>query len=298
MTRKALGLAAALVLGVAFTVAVAQVRRPMPPTTAPQSPAQLAMRALNEGRYDEAVSTYQRALELNPAFNIALVHLGNTYVHTGQYTEAIAAFRRYLQSATSDFEVRRGHRSLAVAELRRGHLSDALAFARKAGADLPLTITEARVRIAMGEDPDRIAGLLHPPVAGPNRGSRIGERAWCHVQGLLALKHGAADQAIEYFRTGIGDRPTISDPEPLEDMLANGYLELGRVAEAIAEFDRILKVNPRYPLAHYRLGLAYEKQGQPAQARRAYEQFLVVWLKADQDAPELVKARERIAALR
>jgi hypothetical protein len=119
-------------------------------------------------------------------------HLGNTFVQTGQYTDAIAAFRRYLQDATSDFETRRGYRSLAVVELRRGRLTDALAFARKAGVDLPLTITEARIRIAMGEPPDRIAGLLRPPPAGPNRGSRLGERGWCNVQGLLALKRGAA----------------------------------------------------------------------------------------------------------
>ena len=57
MTRKAIGLAAALVVGVTFTVVVAQVRRPLPPGAAvPQSPAQLATRALNEGRYDEVAS--------------------------------------------------------------------------------------------------------------------------------------------------------------------------------------------------------------------------------------------------
>jgi tetratricopeptide (TPR) repeat protein len=246
------------------------------------------------GRYDEAVSTYQRALELNPKFNFAVVHLGNTFVQTGQY---IAQFRRYLQDATSDFETRRGYRNLAVVELRRGRLTDALAFARKAGVDLPLTITEARIRIAMGEPPDRIAGLLRPPPVGPNRGSRTGERPWCNVQGLLALKRGAADEAIGHFRSGVQDRPTSAEPEPLDDILANAYLELGRYDDAIGEFDRILRINPRYPLAHFRLGLAYEKKGQPAQARRAYEQFLVVWLKADKDAPELVKARERIAAL-
>ncbi|MGE3955675.1 MAG: tetratricopeptide repeat protein [Vicinamibacterales bacterium] len=55
MTRKALGLAA-LVLGATFTVAVAQVRRPSVPMPVPQTPAQLAMRALNEGRYDEAAT--------------------------------------------------------------------------------------------------------------------------------------------------------------------------------------------------------------------------------------------------
>ena len=60
MTRKAFGLAAALVLGVTFTVAVAQVRRAPTPVAVAQSPAQLAMRALIEGRYDEVATLTER----------------------------------------------------------------------------------------------------------------------------------------------------------------------------------------------------------------------------------------------
>ena len=249
------------------------------------------------GLYDQAVAAYQRALELNPKFGVATIHLGNTYVQTGQYDDAIATYRRYLKGAASDNEVRRGYRSLAIVELRRGRLAEALSFAQRAGADQPLTITEARIRIAMGEPPDRIAGLLQPPADGPNRGSRLSVRAWNHVQGLLALKRGAGEEAITRCREAIADRPLGTDPEPLEDALANAYLELGRYDEAIAEFERILKINARYPLAHYGLGLAFEGKRQPALARRAYEQFLSVWAKADSDIPEVVRARERLAAL-
>src|SRR4029079_2997111 len=93
MTRKALGLAAALVLGVAFTVAVAQVRRPMPPTTAPQTPAQLALRALIEGRYDEVV-----ALPGKEQFDPTLVALhARALVERGQYKEAEDILRPVVQ---------------------------------------------------------------------------------------------------------------------------------------------------------------------------------------------------------
>ena len=85
MTRKALGLATALVLGVTFTVAVAQVRRPMPPTAAvPQTPAQLAMRALIEGRYDEVVSLTEK-----DQFDPTLVALhARALIERGKYKEA------------------------------------------------------------------------------------------------------------------------------------------------------------------------------------------------------------------
>jgi tetratricopeptide (TPR) repeat protein/DNA-binding winged helix-turn-helix (wHTH) protein len=250
------------------------------------------------GLYDQAVTAYERALKLDPKFGIARVHLGNTYVQTGQYTEAIATFRRYLEGAASDFDVRRGYRSLAIVALRRGKLDDALVLARRAGAGQPMTMVEARIRIAKGESPDRISGLLQPPPPSPNRGSRGGERAWSAIQGLLALKRGEGDKAIAQYREAIQNRVTASDPETFEDVLANAYLELGRFDEAIAEFERILKINPRYPLAHYGLGLAYEGKRQSESARKSYEQFLTVWAMADSDIPEVLNARARLAALK
>ncbi|MFN7914937.1 MAG: tetratricopeptide repeat protein [Vicinamibacterales bacterium] len=89
MTRKALGLAAALVLGVSFTVAVAQVRRPSQPTAAPQTPAQLAMRALNEGRYDEAASIAGRD-QFDPT--LVAIH-ARALIARGQYKEAEGILR-------------------------------------------------------------------------------------------------------------------------------------------------------------------------------------------------------------
>ncbi len=85
MTRKAIGLAAALVVGVTFTVVVAQVRRPLPPGAGvPQSPAQLATRALNEGRYDEVASIAGR-----DAFDPTLAALhAQALIARGKYKEA------------------------------------------------------------------------------------------------------------------------------------------------------------------------------------------------------------------
>ena len=53
-----------------------------------------------------------------------------------------------------------------------------------------------------------------------------------------------------------------------------------------------------YGKRHYGLGLAFEGKRQPELAKRAYEQFLSVWAKADTDIPEVVKARQRLEALR
>jgi tetratricopeptide (TPR) repeat protein len=84
MTRKALGLAAALVLGVLFTVAVAQVRRPQSPPAAPQTPAQAARKALVAGHYDEVI-----ALTSKEQFDPTLVALhARALIERGKYKEA------------------------------------------------------------------------------------------------------------------------------------------------------------------------------------------------------------------
>jgi len=67
---------------------------------------------------------------------------------------------------------------------------------------------------------------------------------------------------------------------------------LGRLDEAIAEYERILKLNPNYPLANYRLAEVYARKGQPDLARASYARFLQIWKEADQDLPEVIAAKK------
>ena len=94
MTRKALGLAAAaLVVGITFTVAVAQVRRPLSaPPPVSQTPAQLALRALIEGRYDDVVSLTSKE-QFDPA--IVALH-ARALIARGKYKEAEELLRAHL----------------------------------------------------------------------------------------------------------------------------------------------------------------------------------------------------------
>jgi tetratricopeptide (TPR) repeat protein len=93
MTRKALGLAAVLVVSAAlFTVAVAQSRRPSAPNS-PQTPAQLAMRALVEGRYDDVA-----ALTEKDQFDPTLVAIrARADIERGKYEQAETLLRPAVQ---------------------------------------------------------------------------------------------------------------------------------------------------------------------------------------------------------
>jgi len=115
------------------------------------------------------------------------------------------------------------------------------------------------------------------------------------VRGSYLLKSGAANEAIEALKQAINQRPQSWTIDTREDCLANAYLELGRLDEAIAEYQRVLKLNPNYPLVHYHLALAYERKDQRDQARSEYQQFLQTWKDADADVPEVIAAKKALA---
>lgn len=104
---------------------------------------------------------------------------------------------------------------------------------------------------------------------------------------------GSGIRAAEYFKQALRHRPLIANIESLEDCLANAYLDLGRLDEANAEYQRVLRTNPDHALSPYRLAL--DRRGQRADSRAELERFVQIWKEADPEIPELVDARARLA---
>ena len=59
-----------------------------------------------------------------------------------------------------------------------------------------------------------------------------------------------------------------------DDCLADGYLKLGRLDDAIAEYQRVLARNPNAALARYHLAEACARKDDKSLAREQYQQFL------------------------
>ncbi len=91
--------------------------------------------------------------------------------------------------------------------------------------------------------------------------------------------------AVQHFQEALKHRPPIWATDVYEDCLALAYLKLGRIDPAIEELQRILQLNPRYPLASFHLAQALERKGQLVEAQAAYRRFLDAWREADQDIP-------------
>jgi predicted Zn-dependent protease len=81
------------------------------------------------------------------------------------------------------------------------------------------------------------------------------------------------------------------------------YLLLHEGSKATAEFQKfvdhhsLVANNPLFAIAHLGLARAYALQGDTAEARAAYQDFLALWKDADPDIPILIAAKAEYAKL-
>jgi tetratricopeptide (TPR) repeat protein/DNA-binding winged helix-turn-helix (wHTH) protein len=250
------------------------------------------------GRYPDAIQEYERALALKPDFEVSVVHLANTLYQTGRYAESLQKFQRFIEIAPANAERARGYSGIAVIQRSKGRLDEAERAARQSLAN-DRTAPGQMLEVALARGDLTAAEKLKSALEKIHRASRGGRgdlRELPYCQGLFELKSGRATEAIEKFKEVLLHLAPTWNVNAYEDCLANAYLELGRFDEAIVEYERILKLNPNYPLVHYHLAQAYERKGDRDQAHAEYQRFLQVWKDADADIPEVVTTKKILGA--
>jgi len=131
------------------------------------------------------------------------------------------------------------------------------------------------------------------------------------LRALFALKRGEPANAIEQLRVaspyelgipGIDFNFFFGGLYPAY-VRGESYLAAHQGTEAAAEFQKILHhrgivfSDPIGALAHLGLGRAYTLQGDTANAKAAYQNFLTLWQSADADIPILKSAKAEYAKL-
>jgi len=133
------------------------------------------------------------------------------------------------------------------------------------------------------------------------------------LQGEIYLTEGKPEKAVEILVKSVGfNIPTTRDLTdyfaynlPVEkDTLARAYKAMGETDKAIAEYGRLMTIDPANqvrqlipPIYHYRLARLYEDKGLADEARKQYQKFLEVWKDADPGRPEVADAKKRLSAL-
>ena len=108
----------------------------------------------------------------------------------------------------------------------------------------------------------------------------------------LLLEHGGnPDVALTYAQVA---RRGLPDAAFTADTLGWAYYRKGSYTLAVGMFDEALKNNPENPDYHYHLGLAYQKNSDPARAREHFEKAL----KIKPDFPQADEIRKTLAQLK
>jgi len=187
-----------------------------------------------KGDVRQAVSTYEEALRVRPDYAEAHYNLANALLDAGKSEEAVDHFERALRSMPASADV---HNNLGIALAGQGRLKEAAAEFRDA---LRLDPNSAKAHRNLG---DTLASL------------------------------GAPDESIDHLRMAVEIDP--SDSAAHYD-LASGLLEAGRLDEAIAEFRAALKLAPDNVEAHNNLGIALGSQGKIDEAAAEFKRALAI----------------------
>jgi tetratricopeptide (TPR) repeat protein/DNA-binding winged helix-turn-helix (wHTH) protein len=246
------------------------------------------------GRYPEAIDSYERAIALDPSFEVALVHKGNAYFQMGRYRDAIRAYGQYVAKSEIASDRARGYGCMAVVELALGRLAAADAAARESERLGHATGEAFLIAVERGDPVKAEAAYRQAEARSPARGARGSGRYASYLEGRWALFQGRFDDAIAALREITRYGAPLYSMDAFEDALGQAYLKLGRLDDAIAEFERVLRLNSNFGPARFGLAQSLDRRGLVDRARAEYEVFLHSWRDADADAPLVVTARKRL----
>ncbi len=127
------------------------------------------------------------------------------------------------------------------------------------------------------------------------------------IRAAIELSNNNPDKAVELLRTmpyELGHTPgSLPNLFPLY-VRGLAYLQAGRGEQAAADFQKIID-HPGVvyyfivaPLSRLQLGRAQVRMGDPAAARKSYQDFLTLWKDADPDIPIYQQAKAEYARLR
>lgn len=245
------------------------------------------------GRPEVAEHYFRRALEIQPGFTIAVIHMAELHYRGGKYEEALRECGQYLKAVQTEVEFARGSETEALIYLRRNELERAEQSARRALRRWSGSSNDIlrRILIARGRVQDAV--VLGPGVKPvfSHRGARPPSRNYVYQQGEYALLAKRPEEAIEQFKQALQHWPGWAEAERHDDCLADAYRRLSRTEEAIAEYERVIRTRPADARSHYAVALLYRQKGAGEQARAHLQRFLELWKDADRDLPEIIEAR-------
>lgn len=205
----------------------------------------LALAMQQQGRVDEAIRCFQRAVALDPTLANAWNNLGIALRARGRHDEGLAACRRATE-CRPDWAV--AFSNLGVALLQVGHFDEAIGACRRAlELDPAFALAAGNLGTALRE-----LGRFDEAEAVHRRAVELkpdDPDGWFRLGGTLQLA-GKRGDAVEAYQ-----RVVALDPRHAGTLYNFGFLlkDLGHLGDAIAMHREVLRIDPENHLAREQL---------------------------------------------
>lgn len=263
----------------------------------PNAHDSLGMTYQQSGDYYAALTEYSHALALDPEFEPSIVHTGDVDYQQGRYRDAIQQYLRYVELTHSKRARALGYGNLATVYRSMG---DAQSERKAAALELQNDSHAAWDSFLLARQKSdlsataRFERTLLAQIPNVERGSPSDLRRRWYYRGYLAMEAGDKESAISDFSEALRHLPPSSGIDSHEDCLAVAYRRFGLFPAAAREYERILNLNPNYPLAAYYLASVYRQLGETDKAQQSLARFLGSWTSADQNIAAIEDARRQL----
>jgi tetratricopeptide (TPR) repeat protein len=228
------------------------------------------------------------------------------YMEDGQFGKALECFERARPygSDTGDEIFIDNHRNRLL--LRMGRATEVLRWAREVPnrTDIPRRLSNSanvEVRALVALDSLKTARSVFAEIVAADP---LFGRAHLFPQDMLRTEIALAEGDPETALTALHDikRRGMLYSAGLwyiewREALARAHRIAGRLDEAAAVHEKMLRDLRGHFISHYELGQIYEEMGRTAEAARQYEIFLEKWKDADEGLPQPEDARRRLTSL-
>lgn len=223
----------------------------------------LAVLCHKDGRSEEALALFRRAIALDPDSPIADVQLGRLLEQRGAPAEAAICYRRATRLRPLDADAEAG---LARVLAAQADGVEALPHFRRAAALAP---ADPWNHIALGNALLR-EGSLSDALASYQQALAISpDLAEAHNNlGETLRRLGRPAEAIAACERALALNPELPEAH---NNLGNALLEERLPGQAIPHFQQALLLKPGWPEVHHNLALALQEQGSAAEAVRHAE---------------------------
>ncbi len=235
----------------------------------------LAVLDHQQGRIEQAITGYQRALELSPSSLPAQVRLGDAYLATRRLDDAREAFERALGLEGAGAAALAGLGQVALSEKRydlaverlqaalaavphADRLHHPLGLAYRGLGDMDKAREHLRRRGKVGVRPvdpliDELATL------------KTGERVFL-LRGHMAFRVGRFSEAAEAFAAALAAAP---ESVRARVNLGSALAQAGRRDDAVGHYREALELEPDNRTARFNLGVLLARAGDAPGAARA-----------------------------